>query len=527
MKRWILPLLGAALASASFTGAFAQSEPKDGGEYSFAITSGDPDTFDCHATNTIGALYRLAPHYSLLLKYNPANYPEIIGDVAEDWTVSDDGLTYTFDLRDNVTFHDGSKLTSADVKATYDRLRDPPEGVISVRQSQFRDIQSVEAPDDDTVVITLSQPNASMETIFAGPYNCIFSAEMLQSDPDYPARKVMGTGPFKFAEHRAGATWTAVKFDDYFLEGLPHVDKLVLRNMPPPAAVNAMSAGQVPGVFPSLSQADVDRISATRGDAVVKYDPIVTTVMFAVVFNTTRPPFDDVRVRQALNLAIDRRAGSTALSKIASASGFGTLMRPGSIWARDEAATEALPGFSSDMDARRAKARALLTEAGQENLSFTFLNWNRYTPLGVFLIDQWRQIGVSVTQEALDVAGYFGKQKAGDYTVSLDAIAEYSDDPTLRFAKLVSASKNPTNLTHGDDPAFDALYEEQARTLDKDKRVALARQMEDRLLEQAAYLPLFWSVRPMVVDAKVKGLLTPKIASNYVGLDQATIWIDE
>lgn len=515
------------LAASVTTGALAQETPKYGGTYEFAVTLGDPDTFDCHATNSIASLYRLAPSYSTLLRFDPNDYPTIVGDVAEDWTVSDDGLTYTFNIRHGVMFHDGSELQADDVVASYERLRAPKDGDISVRQGQFFNIDTISAPDDYTVVMTMKAANASMDDIFAGPYNCIFSAELLENDPDYPARKVMGTGPFVFEKFTAGSEWRASKFDDYFMEGLPRVDEIVLRNMPTPAAVNAMSAGQIPGIFPSLSQADVDRIASARGDNVVQYDPIVTTVMFMVTFNTQVAPFDDVRVRQALNLAIDRRAGSAALSRIASASGFGTLMRPGSDWARDGAELDTLPGFQPDIEARRAEARRLLKEAGQENLQFTFMNWNRYTPLGVFLIDQWRQIGVTVEQESLETGTFFGKSKAGDYVAMLDAIAEPSDDPTLRFGKMVSFSENASNLARIDDPVFDELYEEQGITLDRARRIELVRQLEDHLLDTAYNIPLMWSVRPMVVDKKIKGLLTPWIASNYVGLDNATIWIDD
>lgn len=520
-------VLAMSLAVGLATPTFAQDEPKLGGTYEFAVTLGDPDTFDCHATNSIASLYRLAPSYSTLLEFDPNNYPEIVGDVAEDWSVSDDGLTYTFNIRKGVMFHNGTELTAKDVVASYEHLRAPKEGVVSVRQGQFSNIDTITMPDDYTVVMTMKAANASMPDIFAGPYNCIYSADLLESDPDYPARTVMGTGPFVFDSYSPGAEYRVKKSDSYFMEGLPRVDEVVMRNMPTPAAVNAMSAGQIPGIFPSLSQADVDRIAGARGDEVVTYDPIVTTVMFMVTINTQVAPFDDVRVRQALNLAIDRRAGSAALSKIASASGFGTLMRPGSQWARDGEELDALPGFEPDIEARREQARALLAEAGQSDLSFTFLNWNRYTPLGVFLIDQWRQIGVTVDQEALETAAFFGKTKAGDYVAMLDAIAEPSDDPTLRFGKMVSYSENPSNLARIDDPEFDRIYEAQGVELDTDKRIELVQELEDHMLDMAYAVPLMWSVRPMVMDAKIKGLLTPYIASNYVGLDNATIWIDE
>lgn len=527
MKSTFKHLAAAVAMLGASNAAMGQETPKTGGTYSFAVTLGDPDTLDCHATNSIASLYRLAPQYSLLLKYDPNNYPSIIGDLAESWTISDDGLTYTFAIRSGVVFHDGSTLNSTDIKASFDRLKTPKDGTISVRQSHFLDIASIEAPDENTFVVKLSKPNSSMLEVFAGPYNCIYSAEQLASDPDYPAKKVNGTGPFRFESQIAGAEWNARRFENYFVKGKPYVDAVKMLNMPKPAAINAMSAGQVPGIFPSLSQADVDRIKSARGDNVVTFDAINTTVMFGVAFNTAKPPFNDIRVRQALNLAIDRRTGSKFLAKIASANGFGTLMRPGSDWERDEAEIESIPGFSKDVKASREEARRLLKEAGMEDLKFVFLNWNRFTPIGVFLIDQWRQIGVQVTQETLDVGAFFKRQKTDDYTVVFDAIAEYSDDPTLRFSKLISVGKNPTNLTRIEDPIFDELYEKQKRTLDKKERIGIVRDLEDHLMKQAAWIPTFWSVRPMVLDKNIKGLLTPHIASNYVALDQSTVWIDD
>lgn len=505
----------------------ADEAPKSGGELIVAIAQGDPDTYDCHATRSIASLYRLAPHYSTLLRYSAENYPEIIGDAAESWTVSDDGLVFTFKVRPGVTFHDGSVLDATDIKVTLDRMRNPPEGVASIRQSHFNDIASVETPDDSTVVVTLSRPNASMPAIFAGPFNCIYSSELLASNPDYPAKVVMGSGPFVFGEHQAGAAWTGSRFDNYYAEGLPHLDSLRLLNMPMPAAVNAMSAGQVATILPSPSEADVERIKASQGDEVVAYPAIDVTVLFNVAFNTSVAPFDDIRVRQALNLAIDRKAGSAALSKIASASGYGGMMRPGSEYERPAADLEKMPGFGTDIEARRAEARKLLKEAGQEDLTFVFKNWNRYTPLGVFLIDQWRQVGVTVTQEALDIGAFFGTQRKGDYVVTLDAIAEYTDDPTLRFAKFLSLSKNPRSLEKAEDPVFDDLYAAQSVEIDPAKRREIAMQIEDRMMDQARTIPLFWSRRPMAVKSDVKGFAIPKTPSNYVGLDYRSVWIDK
>ena len=523
----ILTTVAGITAALLAAGSATAQEPQHGGQLVVGVVQGDPDTFDCHATRSIGSLYRLAPHYSTLLRYSSVNYPAIEGDVADSWEVSADGLVYTFHIRPGVVFHDGSSLVAHDVEASLNRVRNPPAGVVSARQAQFSAVASIEATDDQTVVVQLSHPDSAMLDILAGPFNCIYSAELLESDADYPARRVMGSGPFVFSDYQAGASWTGTRFDGYYDPGKPYLDSVQLLNMAMPAAVNAMAAGQIGTIVPSLSQADVDRIAQMQGDNVVAYPAIDTTVFFNAIMNTQRAPFDDVRVRRALNLAIDRRAGAAAVSRTTSASGYGGWMRPGSEWERPQAELEQLPGFNPDIEAARAEARALLAEAGQENLSFTYLNWNRYTPMGVFLIDQWRQIGVTVTQETLDVGEFFGRQNRGDFDVTLIAIAEYSDDPTLRFSSMLSHSQNPRNLTFADDPAFDALFQAQAIETDPAARRDLALQIENEIMDQALYIPLFWSVRPMVVRADVHGFEVPNIASNYVGLDFGSVWLSQ
>src|ERR1700741_3397447 len=114
--------------------AMAQEQPVRGGTLVFGINSGDPPTYDCHQSALFPIIHLLTPHYSNLLKIDTSNYPKLIGDLAESWTVAEDAKTYTFKLRANVKFHDGSPFSAEDVKASYDRIRNPPQGVISVRQ---------------------------------------------------------------------------------------------------------------------------------------------------------------------------------------------------------------------------------------------------------------------------------------------------------------------------------------------------------------------------------------------------------
>ena len=140
--------------------ALADEKPRRGGILNAAL-AGDPPSLDMHQEQTFMVAQPMGPIYNNLIVFDPHNYPQIIGDLAKSWTVSDDYLTYTFTLHEGVKFHDGSELTSADVKASWDRIVFPPEGVVSPRRSNYPMIKSIEAPDRSTVVFRLHHPSPS------------------------------------------------------------------------------------------------------------------------------------------------------------------------------------------------------------------------------------------------------------------------------------------------------------------------------------------------------------------------------
>src|SRR5229473_187339 len=186
--------------------AGGDAAPKRGGTLEFAVTV-EPDDYDCHDNTSFSFLHPVAPHYSTLLKFDAPRYPQIVGDLAESWSVSDDRQTYTFKLRPNVLFHDGSRLSSADVKASYQRIIHPPAGVVSSRQVDFGAISAIDTPDPLTVVFHLQWPEAAMLANFASPWNCIYSAVKLAEDPQFPKTHILGTGAFVFDEHVKGQYW--------------------------------------------------------------------------------------------------------------------------------------------------------------------------------------------------------------------------------------------------------------------------------------------------------------------------------
>lgn len=187
-------VLAAGVLAIAANGPAAAQSPKKGGILNFAVVA-EPPTLDCHAVTTFAFAHPGLPHYSKLLKMK-GNYDDlkIVGDAAESWEIAPDGLTFTFKLHKNIKFHDGAPLTSEDVKASYDRIINPPEGVISARRSFYQDITKIETPDAHTVVFRLGQPNASMLTSFASPWNCIYRAAKLKEDPKFPEKTVLGSG---------------------------------------------------------------------------------------------------------------------------------------------------------------------------------------------------------------------------------------------------------------------------------------------------------------------------------------------
>ena len=502
-------------------------QPRSGGELQFVV-SAEPPSFDAHRETTFAMIHPTAPHYSLLIKFNPEKYPEVMPDLAESWQISPDNLTYTFKIRQGVKFHDGSPLAARDVKASYDKIISPPEGVVSIRKAQYAAVESVEAPDPTTVVFKLKYPSAAMLSLLASPWNYIYSADKLAADPKWYEKNVVGSGPFKFVEYVAGSHWVGQKNPDYFIQGQPYLDGFRATFIRETSAqVAAVRGGRAHAEFRGFTPPARDDLVRALGDQItVQESPWVLALI--VVFNTEKKPFDDPRVRRALSLALDRWAGSEALSKITFVKPVGALVRPGSPFARPDTELLTLPGFSRDANAAKEEARRLLREAGvPEGFQFTLKNRDvpqPYEPTGVFVIDQWRKIGLNVTQLQQETAAYDGDKRTGDYEVSIDFLSDYLDEPDIQLSKFISADRSPANYGRYTDRELDQLYDQQSRETDPQKRNQLVWQFEDRAIGEMAYTyPIIWWQRIIPHSSAMRGWeITP---SHYVNQDLADVWL--
>ncbi|MDX2159662.1 MAG: ABC transporter substrate-binding protein [Hyphomicrobiaceae bacterium] len=520
------PGLALAVASILATGVEAADTPKPGGTLTYAVTAEAP-TFDCHATTTYAAIHVLAPHYSLLVKIDQHDYPKVKPDLAESWQVSPDGLTYTFKLRSGVLFHDGAPLTSADVKASLDRVRKPPEGVVSVRKAAFEEVADIAAPDPLTVVMTMKRPDPQILDLIALPFNCIYRAEKLAADPQFPAKTILGTGPFVATEHVAGSHFLGKRFDKYFEKDKPYLDGFKAQLMKAAALGPGFQGGQIQAEFRSITPAERDRLVQTMGDKIkTQESPWLCKV--EMMFNSERKPFDDIRVRQAISMAIDRWGGSAALAKISILKSVGGPLRPGNVYALPDDELAKLPGFRRNAEAERAAAQKLLAEAGVKDLKLKLTNRNvsqPFTPAGVYVVDQLRRIGVTAEHAQLDVSTQKKSIAAGDYDVALDGFCGDNEDPRPLLLAYLSKSRSPRNMSRNEAPEVDAAFDryKAATTSAEQKEAAYAAQRA--ILNGSYSVPVLWYNRIVAHTSAVKGwTITP---SHFVGQNLADVWLDQ
>ena len=529
MRQYNTGILTVLLAVALALPAAAQDKPRLGGELVFAVPS-DPPSYDGHVEETFGLIHPIAPHYSTLLRVDPFDKTgtKPVGDLAESWTVSKDGLVYTFKLRRGVKFHDGSELTSKDVKASYDKIIFPLEGVKSLRKGAYAAVQVVEAPDPSSVRFKLKWPESSFLLNLSSPWNFIYKADLLAKDIRWYEKNVMGTGPFKFVEHVRGSHWVGKKNPDYWDKGKPYLDgyrALFIRDNA--AQVAAIRGERAMIQFRGFTPSDRDQLVSALGNKITVQES-VWNCSIQVALNQEKKPFDDKRVRRALTLALDRYEASKNISRIAIVRDVAGIQVPGTPYATPPEELKKLAGYWPDINASRAEAKRLLREAGvPEGFAFTFKNRGipqPYEPIGIWLIDQWSKIGLKVKQEIIEASAYHPMLKRGDFEVAMDFQCGFIVEPDLDLGRFLSNSD--ANYGKHKDVVIDDLYQRQARATDPEERKKILRTLEKRLLDEEVHVmyTLQWH-RIIPHSAKVKGwTITP---SHYLNNQLDTVWLSE
>ncbi|HXF64314.1 MAG TPA: ABC transporter substrate-binding protein, partial [Caldilineaceae bacterium] len=332
--------------------------PKRGGviRTAFGVTTAN---YDLHQG---GAAHVLCQMYNNLVRRNLVDgLRTIIPDLAASWEVSEDGLTYTFALREGVKFHDGEPFTADDVAATLDRIMNPPENIISPLQAELAMVDTVEVVDPMTVRIVLNAARAYFLDVLANTNMCIYSKKSLEEN-NYDLREVIapGTGAFKYVDYRTAEKWTFERNPEYWDSELPYVDGIEMLHV---------AAWSDRGTALLTDQADlswnvsVETWAEGEGNPDVGVAKLPNFAAYWVIINAQKEPFDTPAMRRALHLAVSRQNLITAFATQEQIN-LTRWIPYGDPYATPPEEIAQLPGYREDKSEDVAEAQALMAEAG-------------------------------------------------------------------------------------------------------------------------------------------------------------------
>lgn len=497
--------------------------PKRGGTLrtAFGVTTA---SYDLHQG---GAAHVLCHLYNNLVRRNLVDgLRTVVPDLATSWTVSNDGLTYTFTLREGVTYHNGAPFSAEDVVATLNRIIAPPAGVVSPLRGDLAMVESVEAVDAQTVVLTLKSPRTFLPDILAGTAMAIYSKQTLE-EHNYDLREVIapGTGAFKYVSYASAERWVMERNPDYWDSELPYIDRLEMLHVP---------AWSDRGTAVLTDQADLSWnvsyetwVEGENSNA-VEVVRLPNFGAYWVLMNARVAPFDDPRVRRALHLATSRQSMITA---------FGTQEQInltrwipyGDPYATPPEVLETLPAYRADKSQDNETAKALLAEAGfadgltgVEILAAAGPQAELLAPaLQEILL---RNLNVQSTIRILERSLLVEEEQKGNFQIVIDTYGHGISDISPR-ANLWWRTGGSQNWGGYSNPEFDALLDRIDVETDTAVRRDLINQALDLLDQDPPWLLIGYTYHLPMWRSRVKGLDIANRAFVEWGRLE-TVWLD-
>lgn len=488
LKFWLFGLLLVGLTLLA-TGLQVQTqEPKQGGALKVGITQ-QVLNLDPHVATAFSSFRVMEQIYEGLLRFD--NQLQLQPALAESWTISPDGREYTFKLRPGVKFHDGTPLTAEDVKYSFERVLNPETS--SPQRSRIALIEAMEVLSPTEIKFTLREPFApfldTMPLISIVPRN-------FEEKVGDPKVNTLGTGPFKLAEFGPDFV-RLVRNEAYWEDGLPYLDEVIIRQIPDPSTLrSALRTGQLDLIFGF--GVDVTTAGSFAGLPDFKVISVPGLNYSLLGIQNARKPFDDVRVRQALSLAIDRQQIAEIVYFGRSAVA-GPLPPAVSKW--DPLPSSELPNYTRDVET----AKALLEEAGATNLTFKIMpipTVPETIQIAQVIQAQLKDVGVETEVESVDFATFLQRWRESDFDtfVSLNSGAT---DPDIHLFRHIH-STGSTNVFKFSDAQVDELLERGRTTTDFEVRKEIYRELQVRIAEQVPFLFLTYPEVFAVMKADVK-----------------------
>ncbi len=360
----------------------------------------------------------------------------------------------------------------------------PDKNTVSPRQSLLNNLTKVEKVDDFTVRMTLKDPQASFIPVIANGYNPVMPKHIIDAKGDMK-NDVVGTGPFKLKRYQTGVAVELEKNPDYFVKGLPYLDGVthfIVADWNTRFA--ALKAKRILMTNPGTPGLTTDMRLAVEKEMPDKIKTWVHVHLgnIITVMNVNMKPFDDVRVRKAVHLALDRKAGIDVLQQGAGL--YGYMMPPGTLGSLPQAEIDKMPGFRYPKDQDVADAKKLLADAGYPN-GFETKLLNRagatFAPRGIFQADQLKQLGIRATVDTKEDTSFYADLFGKKYPIITYGEGETIGDPDVYLYQYLHSkgSKNGSGFANAE---IDKLIELQSRTLDAKERDKIAQDIQRRLL---------------------------------------------
>ena len=496
------------------------ADARRGGEF-IGVQFASPADFDPIAARSVEFFHSIGQAYNQLVQYNfEEPVDAIIPDLAESWEV-EGGSVYTFTLRQGLAWHDGTPLVAEDVAWAVEKLKEVP----GQRRGEFESLESVEAVDEQTVRMTLVKPRTSWLAVlglYTGPIAPRHIYEQL--DGDLTVGPVIGTGPFIFRDFEQDQFIEMVRNDRYYDPALPYLDSIrVLIIADEATRLAAFRAGRVHTLWIGATWVDKPQVEDLQR-SVPDLSPNEHEAMQAkvILVNTNTPPFDDVRVRRAMFLAVDRWAALQVL--LDTVRPAGPVVPPN--WAIPDEELFQLPGYrqGADKEQDREEARALLAEAGYpdgfDTELFTISDLQRHVNLSVFIIDQLKTVGINVENKLLPVAEWLPvfTQTFDFPLITVEANVQYPDPD--------SAAGNimPGIWTHLEDQQMSDLFNSQSNETDPAARRAIVKDLQFRMIEVVNMVPIAWFNDYYPTQPEVEGFVAPLGVWSRHRLDR--VWLE-